>query len=51
MRAVFAPAVRGAVGDERFDEPVCFLARLGVFAVEDYADDVVFSLSVYVYKK
>lgn len=42
MCAVFAPAVRGAVGDERFYEPVSVFARLGVFAVEDDADDVVF---------
>ena len=51
MRAVFAPAVRGAVGDEGLDEPVGVFARLRVFAVEDYADDVVFVLSVYIYKK
>lgn len=47
MRAVFAPAVRGTVGDERFDEPMGVFARLGVFAVEDYADDVVFCIYQY----
>ena len=26
MRAVFTPAMRGTVGDERFDEPVCVFA-------------------------
>ena len=49
MRAVFAPAVRGAVGDERFDEPVGVFARLRVFAVEDYADDVVCCIYQYTY--
>ena len=47
MRAVFAPAVRGTVGDERFDEPMGVFARLRGFAVEDYADDVVFCIYQY----
>ena len=49
MRAVFAPAVRGAVGDEGLDEPVGVFARLRVFAVEDYADDVVCCIYQYTY--
>ena len=41
VRAVFAPALLGGVVDERLDELVGAAFGVGVFAVEDEADDVV----------
>lgn len=41
MGTIFAPASRDSVVDQCLDEPVCATSALGIFAVEDDADNVV----------
>lgn len=43
MRAVLAPAVLRAVGDQCFDQPVCLFLLFRILPVKYYTDNVVFN--------